>query len=108
MQPQDLSDNALRLWSAYFLTPGNTLRFGGDHAEMAITPEAREALEELLAAGAAQLIPADDQWPGREHYGATDLDLRAICIERGGGTSELAFKWLTETEFVTFRKKHPA
>ena len=108
MQPQDLSDDALRLWACYFLTPGNTLRFGGDHAEMTITPEAREALEELRKAGAVQPIPADDQCPGREHYGATGLDLRSVCIERGGGTPEQAFKWLTGTEFVTFHKKHPA
>lgn len=107
MDTQTLSDNALRLWGCYFLTAGNTLQFGGDGAEMEITPEARTALDELLAVGAVKPIPADDSWPGREHYGATEIDLRGVAIERGGGTPERAFKWLTDGELVAFRKAHP-
>lgn len=45
------------------------------------------------------------QWPGREHYGATEMDLRELAVQRGGGTPELVFRWLTEGEFVTFSKK---
>jgi hypothetical protein len=73
---KDLSDNAMRFWLACFMNPKSTLSFGGDHAEMAITPEARAALDELLAAGAVKPIPPTDQWPGREYYGAGSLDLR--------------------------------
>lgn len=105
MRIEDVSDNAIKLWSCYFLTPGNTLRFGGDHAEMEITPMARAALDELLAAGAVEPVQPDNQWPGREHYGATEMDLRPVAVERGGGTSESAFKWLMEKEFITFTKK---
>ncbi len=105
MDIANLSDDALRLWGCYFLTKGNTLRFGGDHAEMEITAEARNALRELIEVGAVEAIEPNDQWPGREHYGSAGIDLRPVTVERGGGTPDAAFKWLTETEFVTFRKK---
>lgn len=107
MQPSDLSDDAIKLWGCYFRGPRNTLRFGGDHAEMEITPKARAALTELLEVGAAEPIKPDDQWPGREHYGSTGMDLTEIALERGGGTPDKAFQWLTEGEFVTFRKRSP-
>jgi len=102
---KELSDNAVKFWVCYFISAGSTLRFGGDHAEMEITPMARSALSELLLAGACQQIEADDQWPGREHYGSTGMDLRPLALERGGGTPEGAFEWVTDKAFVTFSKK---
>jgi hypothetical protein len=105
MQPSSLSDEAIKLWHCYFRGRKNTLRFGGDHAQMEITPLARKALTELLEVGAVEPIEPDDQWPGREHYGATEMDLTALSLERGGGTHEKAFRWLTEGDFVTFKKK---
>lgn len=94
-----LSENALRLWTSFFLTPGSTLRFGGDHAEFEITPMARDALDELVVFGAVTEIDPDDQWPGREHYGATELDLRDECRSRGLNPFD------DYGPFITFRKK---
>jgi hypothetical protein len=95
----ELPDNALRMWFAYFLTPRSTLTFGGDHAEMEITEEAREALDALVAYGAVMPIPPTDSWPGREYYGATDADLRDEFKARG-------IDPFNDKGFVTFRKKH--
>lgn len=105
MQIKDLSDNAIKFWFCYFQSPDSTLRFGGDHAEMEITPTGREALDQLLAVRAVKSTEPDDQWPGREHYGATKIDLWEVAIARGGGTPEKAFAWLSEGEFAPFRKK---
>ncbi|MEO1108292.1 MAG: hypothetical protein AAFX90_10250 [Pseudomonadota bacterium] len=105
MKPHDLSDNAVKFWACFFLTGGNTLRFGGDHAEMEITPWARDALNELIKVGAVKTIEPDDQWPGREHYGSTGMGLRPLAVERGGGDAKAAFDWLMSDELVTFVKK---
>lgn len=64
----DLSDDALVFGFSYLSSPKATLAFGGDHAEMEITPRARAALDELLAAGAVEKAEPWDQWPGREYY----------------------------------------
>ena len=94
-----ISDNGLRLWMCYFLNPGNTLRFGGDHAEMEITARARAALNELIAAGAVKEIEANDQYPNREHYGGTEVDLRQQLKASGINPFD------DSDPFVTFRKK---
>lgn len=64
----NLSDDALVFGYAYLNHAGCTLAFGGDHAEKEITPRARAALDELLAAGAVEKAEPWDQWPGREYY----------------------------------------
>lgn len=64
----DLSDDALVFGFSYLNNPGSTLAFGGDHAEMEITPRARAALDELLAASVVEKAEPWDQWPGREYY----------------------------------------
>ena len=79
---KDLSDTALLLWIGFFRGTGSTLSFGGDHAEMAITPVARGALNELLAIGAVQPIPPTDSLPGREYYGSCGMDLGSECRNR--------------------------
>ncbi len=77
-----LSEDALMMWVGFFRSPGSTLRFGGDHADMEITEEGRAALNELLEVGAAQPTDPDDQWPGREHYASCGLDLSQEFISR--------------------------
>jgi len=99
MTISDLSDNALRFWLGYFMNPSSTLSFGGDHAETEITPEAREALDELLEVGAAKPIPPTDGWPDREYYGGTELDLRSEMKAREINPFD------DDGSFVTFRKK---
>lgn len=100
MNPEDLSDDAIRLYLAHFLNPKSTLRFGGDHAQKEITPRAREALDQLLEIGAAQTIEPDDQWPNREHYGSTGMDLRDQLRQR-----EHLNPFKDTEEFITFRNK---
>lgn len=99
-----LSDNALRFWLAYFsMNPKNTLRFGGEGATMEITPEARAALDELIAADAVCAIKPDDSIKGREHYGRGPIDLRDELKARPHLNP---FK--DTAEFVTFRRKEGA
>ncbi len=100
---ENLSDNAVRLWMSHFVNPKSTLSFGGDGARMEITAEARDALNELLACGAAKAIPPLDAWPNREHYGGGDTCLRDVLADRPHLNP---FK--DEVRFVTFRKKEAA
>lgn len=100
MKTTDLSDGALRFWAAFFLSPGNTLRFGGEGARMAITPAGRTALDELLALGAVEPAAPADSIPGREHYVAAALDLRDEIRERAGAIDLLS--WSADTTFVMF------
>lgn len=93
-----VSDNALRVWFSFFFNPNSTLRFGGDHAEMEITEDGRAALDELIAIGAVKDVEPGDQWPGREHYGSTGIDLRPMLQKRGLNLWE-------DSGLVLFRKK---
>jgi hypothetical protein len=103
MKPENLSDDAIRIWLAHFMNPKSTLRFGGDHAQMEITPRAREALDQLIEVGAVETIPADDQQPNREHYGSTGMDLRDQLRQR-----EHLNPFKDTEDFVSFRKKDDA
>ena len=98
-----LSDNAIRLWLAHFLGPRNTLRFGGDFAQMEITPEGRDALDELIAADAVRPIEPDDSHPNREHYGSGPVDLRDELKARPHLNP-----FADAGSFVTFRRKADA
>lgn len=95
-----LSDDAMQVWMAFFLNPKSTLRFGGDHAEMEITPEARLALDELITIGAVKPVESDDQWPGREHYGSGNVSLRKELQKRPH-----LYPFTREESIVVFRKK---
>lgn len=68
----NLSHNALIFGLGYLRGTGCTLSFGGDGAKMAITPEGRAALDELIAAGYAATTEPTDQIPNREHYRGTN------------------------------------
>lgn len=63
-----LSDDAIVLGMAHFISTNSTLSFGGDDAKMEITPRARSALSELIEAGFVEVCEPLDSWPNREHY----------------------------------------
>lgn len=65
------SRDALIFGLAYLNGPRAILSFGGSGAEMAITPRARAALDELLAAGYAEPSGLLCSTRGREHYRGT-------------------------------------
>lgn len=69
-----LSTDALIFGLGHLNGPKAKLSFGGEGAKFAITPRARAALDELLAAGYAEVAPPYDQIPGREHYRGTAVD----------------------------------
>lgn len=69
-----LSADALVFGLGYLRGPKSKLSFGGEGAQMAITPRARAALNELLVAGYAEPAEPDDQIKGREHYQGTMQD----------------------------------
>lgn len=100
MKTENLSDNALRLWMCFFPTAKSTLSFGGDHAEMEITEDARKALNELLEIGAAEVSEPTDSWPNREHYKGGDFRLSDELRKRPHLNP---FK--DKVEFISFTKK---
>lgn len=102
MEAKDLSDRALIMWFSFFLNPKSTLRFGGDGAKMEITPEARAALDQLIAFGAVKTVKPDDQIPNREHYGSTGMDLRREYLNREHLNP---FTGDDRANFVTFQRK---
>jgi len=97
-----LSDNAIMLWQSFFSNPHSTLTFGGDYAEYEITPEARAALDELMAVRAVVPREPDDQWPNRESYKVGDLDLREEVKSRPHLNP---FATPRPNDLVLFRKK---
>jgi len=64
----NLSDDAYVIGLGHFPTPKSTLSFGGDHAEMEITPRARAALQELVDGGFVVSCEPLDGYPNRENY----------------------------------------
>lgn len=101
MEVTKLSDNAVALWCGFFLLGQKaTLTFGGDHAAMEITPEARAALDELILVDAVKPSEPTDSWPGREYYRGTNVDLRPELKRRGFNPITGPFP-----ELVSFRKK---
>jgi len=63
-----LTIDAMIFGLAYLNGPKSTLSFGGEGAEMEITPRAREALNCLINCGFAETMPKTDQIIGREFY----------------------------------------
>lgn len=80
-----LSTDALVFGLGYLNGPRARLSFGGEGALMRITPRARNALDELLAAGYAELAAPDCQTPGRAFYQgvAKDPHLGQLAKEAG-------------------------
>ena len=68
MTMTDLSDDACVIGFAHFPSPKSTLSFGGDHAEMEITPRARAALDELILKGFVAACEPLDGYTNREYY----------------------------------------
>ncbi len=63
-----LSTDALIFGLGFLNGPRARLSFGGEGAQMRITPRARAALDELCAAGYAKVAAPDCQTAGREFY----------------------------------------
>lgn len=85
MTDKVLSRDAVIFGLAYLNGPKRKLSFGGEGAKKAITDRARAALDELLAAGYAKKLPAQDGIRDREHYmGAlVEVTLGQIAKARG-------------------------
>ncbi|MBW3243425.1 hypothetical protein KUV57_12195 [Epibacterium sp. DP7N7-1] len=69
-----ISKDAIIFGIGYLRGPKSTLSFGGEGAKKRITARARAALDELLAAGYAEIAQPRDRIPGREHYRGTIQD----------------------------------
>jgi hypothetical protein len=100
------SNDALILWASHFLTPGNTLTFGGDGASMAITERGEAALNDLAKGGAIEACQPEDSIPNRRAYKATKADLRPQLKARCDGSDP--FAWIKHNEFVVFARKEDA
>jgi len=101
-----LSDDAYVIGLGHFASVGSTLSFGGDHAEMEITPRARTALDELIVGGFVVACDPLDGWPNREHYKGVKSVL-PIPKDRPhlnpfGPDAERTMGW------TTFKRKEPS
>ena len=103
-ESDDLSDDALSLWSGFFLNPKSTLTFGGEGAEYHMTMRGRNALDELLSFGAVLPIEPDCACPGVEVYGsepAGNLECRKELNRRAGND---LFTWMEALQFTVFER----
>ena len=80
-----LSSDAIIFGLAYLRGPKSKLSFGGEGAKMAITPRARAALSELLAAGYAEPAQPDDSIPNRECYRGTEAEPHLGALAKAAG-----------------------
>ncbi|MCE6958834.1 hypothetical protein LAZ40_07200 [Cereibacter sphaeroides] len=95
-----LSNDALVFALGYLNGPRAKLSFGGEGAQMAITPRARAALDELLAKGYVEIAAPSDQIPGREHYQGVARDPHIGQLAREAGIDPFG----KETRWTTFEK----
>ena len=103
MIDKSLSRDAVIFGFSHLRSPQSTLAFGGDGAEMEITPRARAALSELISAGYAAQAPADTSIPGREYYQGTMKEPSLGRLAQGLGINPFAI----EDDFVPFQRKSP-
>lgn len=97
-----ISNKAILFWISFFPTAKSTLSFGGEGSENEITPEARDALNELIEHGYAQASEPTCSTPGREYYRGTELDLTGLWKERSGGDP---FSFAQDNDYKYFRRK---
>jgi hypothetical protein len=95
-----LSSDAMIFGLGNLRSHKSTLRFGGDGAEMEITPRARAALDELLAGGYAEKTDPDDSIPNREHYRGTNINPPLVQVAKTSGLDpfSLEHNWTTFSE----------
>lgn len=96
-----LSNDALIFGMGFLNGPKATLRFGGDGATKEISPRARAALDELLAAGYCEVTTANDSIENREHYRGKLVDgtgLGVIAQKQGFDPFDRSNKWPSFTE----------
>jgi hypothetical protein len=80
-----ISTDALIFGLGHLNGPRSRLSFGGDGAVMGITPRARAALDELIAAGYARAVPPDCQTRGREAYQGVSKDPHLGQLAKAAG-----------------------
>ncbi len=100
MASADLSDDALEFGLCYLASEKHTLSFGGDGSVQFITPRARDALNELLAAGMVVSDNHSDLALGCEYYRGK-VEILPIFLQRGIGmpdTETDCFTWETFTQ----------
>jgi hypothetical protein len=91
-----LTMDALIFGLGHLNGPKARLSFGGEGAQMAITPRARAALDALIAAGYARAVPPECQTPGRESYQGNRMDphLGELAQEAGLNPFDME-RWTT-------------
>ena len=92
--------DAIIFGMAYLNGPKAKLSFGGDGAEMEITPRAEAALQWLLAAEFCEEIPAECSTPNRRRYRGVG-HIGALAKAAGFDPFDQANNW------PTFVKKEP-
>lgn len=97
-----LTRDAVIFAFAYLNGAKATLSFGGEGASKRITDRARAALEELLAAGYAELSEPRDSIPGREHYHGVAREPHVGALAKEMGINP--FLMSKEDRFVSFEK----
>lgn len=98
----ELSNDAIIFGIGFTCDENLRLSFGGEGSEMEITPRARAALDELIAAKYATIDEADTSIVGREYYRGTPKQPRLVVIMIDRGLDVFGDKSL---HFPTFVKK---
>ena len=93
----ELSKDAIVFGFGYLLHQKALLSFGGEGAQMRITPRARAALQELLDAGYAVPREPDSSEKGREYYRGTDKQPHLGALAQGIGLNPFDMRdgWAT-------------
>jgi len=95
-----LSTDALVFGLGYLNGPRARLSFGGEGAQMRITPRARAALDELIAAGYAKTADPDCQTPGREFYKGVAREPHLGQLAREAGLDPFGLERWTSFERI--------
>lgn len=95
-----LSTDALIFGIGYLNGPRARLSFGGEGAQMRITPRARAALDELIASGYAETADPDCQTPGREFYRGAAKEPHLGHLAREAGINPFGVERWTSFERI--------
>lgn len=96
-----LSTDALVFGLGYLNGPRARLSFGGAGAQMRITPRARAALDELIAAGYAGPAEPDCQTTGREFYQGVAREPHLGQLAREAGLDPFGLERWTSFEKIS-------
>lgn len=99
-----ISKDAIIFGLGFLSSNKSKLSFGGERSQKRITERARAALDELLAAGYAEIAPPSDRIPGREHYRGTALEPHLGALAKEAGINVFDKSQASDLSWTCFEK----